>query len=219
MSSEVRQCPKCQQPAVVLVMEWEHTTFGASTNESTRDYRCQSCGAWAVRSARSKVIAYWILGVLFLPSCFMGLIFLFLAWRQHTFDQRLPVVPGAPEPRLRFPGGAPKRTCGKCSGLARTVRITRHTHKGLPTGTDYEYQCGQCGLEFTTENVLGHSVSTLGALALAGVAVAFLVHGTNAGWRYGGGGVTALFTLFLLGQSGQRIFNRFKHPVLEEHVL
>ena len=90
---DVRQCAKCQQPAVVLVMEWQHTTFGAATTESTKDYRCQNCGAWFIKRARSRVIAFWILGVLFLPSCFMGLLFLYLAWRQHTFDQRLPLVP------------------------------------------------------------------------------------------------------------------------------
>ena len=219
MSPDVRQCAKCQQPSVVLVMEWQHTTFGAATSESTRDYRCQSCGAWFIKRARSRVIAFWILGVLFLPSCLMGLVFLSLAWRQHTFDQRLPLVPGAPEPRLRFPGGAPKRTCGKCGGIAKAVRITRHTHNGMPTGTDSDYVCGQCGLEFSTENFLGHAFSTFGGLALAGVTAAFFFGAQSAGWKWGGTIVSALLTVFLIGQNAGRLFNRYKHKVLEEHVL
>lgn len=218
MSAEVRLCPKCQHPSVVMVMEWQHTTFGAASNESTKDYRCQSCGAWAVRHARSRLIAFWILGVLLLPTC-IGLPFLYLAWRQSTFDQRLPVVPGVPEPRLRFPGGAPRRTCGKCGGIAKTVRITRHTHNGVPTGTDYDYQCGQCALEFSTENFLGHAFSAMGGVLLAGVSVAFFAGAQSPWWRWGGGLGMALFALFLLGQGVVRIINRFKHPVLEEHVL
>ncbi len=216
---EVRQCSKCQQPAVVLVMEWEHTTFGASTNESTKDYRCQGCGAWFVKRAKSRVIAFWVVGVLLSIPCLFGAPFLYLAWRQSTFDQRLPLVPGALTPRLRFPGGAPKRTCGKCGGIAKALRITRHTHKGLPTGTDYEYECGQCGLEFSTENFLGHAFSTVGGTLLGGVAAGFFFGAESPGWRWGGSIVMALFTLFLLGQSVVRIVNRFKHKPIEEHVL
>ena len=215
---EVRQCLKCQQPAVVLVMEWQHTTFGSSTNESTKDYRCQQCGAWAIKRARSRVIAFWVVGVLLLPTC-IGLPFLFLAWRQSTFDKRVPIVTGVPEPRIRFPGGAPRRTCGKCGGIAKTVRITRHTHNGLPTGTDYDYQCGQCGLEFSTENFLGHAFSAAGGLVLVGIAAAFFVSAQSPGWKYGGGIVTAVLAVFLLGQGVVRILNRIKHKVLEEHVL
>ena len=217
--SDVRQCAKCQQPAVVLVMEWQHTTFGAATTESTKDYRCQNCGAWFIKRARSRVIAFWILGVLFLPSCFMGLLFLYLAWRQHTFDQRLPLVPGAPEPRMRFPGGAPKRTCGKCGGIAKAVRITRHTHNGMPTGTDYDYACGQCGLEFTTQNFLGHVFATLGGVTLAGVAAGFFFGAQSVWWKWGGSIVAALLAVFVLGQNGGQVFNRIKHKVIEEHVL
>lgn len=216
---EVRQCPRCQQPAVVVVMEWQHTSHGLSLNQSTREYRCQNCGAWHVRRSRNGVLSLWIVGVLGLPGCGVGLPFLYLAWRQHTFDQRLPLAPGTPEPRLRFPGGAPKRSCGKCGGIAKAVSSTRHTHNGVPTGTDHEYQCGQCGLTFTTENFLGHAFSTFGGLMLVGVSAAFLVSGQSPGWRWGGGLVTAVLALFLLGQSAVRLFHRFKHRVLEEHVL
>jgi hypothetical protein len=214
--TEVRQCAKCQQPTVVLVMEWEHSTFGAATHESTKDYRCQSCGAWFVRRARSRVIAFWIVGVLFSIPCLLGAPFLYLAWLQSTFDKRLPIVTGAPEPRMRFPGGAPKRTCGKCGGIAKTVAITRHTHNGLPTGTDYDYVCGQCGLAFSTENFLGHAFSSFGGLALGGIAAGFFFGADSAGWKWGGSIVAALLTVFLLGQNAVRIANRFKHKVIED---
>lgn len=216
---EVRQCPKCEQPAVVLVMEWEHTTHGLSTNTSTREYRCQSCGAWHVKEAWTKVIAYWIVGVLLSIPCLFGAPFLYLAWRQHTFDKRVPIVTGVPEPRLRFPGGPPKRTCAKCGGTAKALRITRHTHNGVPTGTDYEYVCGQCGLEFATENFLGHAFSTGGGLVLGGVSAGFFFGAQEAGWRWGGTIVMGLLTVFLIGQSAVRIGNRLKHKAIEETVL
>jgi hypothetical protein len=216
---EVRQCPKCQQPTVLMVMEWKHESMGIALNQSTRDYRCQSCGKWFVRRSRNGVISLWIVGVIGMLGCFTGLPFLYLAWLQHTFDQRLPLVPNAPEPRLRFPGGAPKRSCGKCGGIAKAMNITRHTHNGLPTGTDYEYVCGQCGLQFTTENFLGHAFSTASGLLIGGIAAAFFLGAKAPGWRWGGSIVAALLAAFLLGQVATRVVNRFKHKPLEEHVL
>jgi ribosomal protein S27AE len=131
----------------------------------------------------------------------------------------LPITPGVPAPRSRFPGGAPKRTCGKCGGIAKALRITRHTHKGMPTGTDSEYVCGQCGLEFTTENVLGHAFSTAGGAMLGAVSAAFFFSARSAGWKWGGSIVMALFAALLLGQAVVRIANRFKHKEREENVL
>jgi hypothetical protein len=215
---EVRQCPKCEQPAVVMVQEWQHTMFGGATNESTKDYRCQGCGAWYVKRASSRVIAFWIVGVLFSIPCLFGAPLLYLAWRQQTFDKWLPLV-SAPAPRMRFPGGAPLRTCGKCGGRAKAMRITRHTHNGLPTGTDYEYVCGQCGLEFSTENFLGHAFSTMGGLLLGGIAASFYFGSEEPKWRWGGTIVMGLLTVFLLGQSTARMMNRLKHKAVEETVL
>lgn len=219
MPVEVRKCPSCDHPAVVLVMEWQHTMYGGSTGESTKEYRCQDCGAWQVRSARSRVIAFWIVGALLSIPCLFGAPFLFLAWRQHTFDQRVPIVPGVPAPRMRFPGGAPRRTCGKCNAVAKTTQITRNTHKGIPTGTEYEYACTGCGLQFTTENFLGHAFSTFGGLLLAAIGASFFFGSKDAAWRYGGSGLMALLAVFLLGQSGVRLMNRLKHKELVENVL
>lgn len=215
---EVRQCPKCEQPAVTLVMEWQHTTFGTSTGMSTKEYRCQHCGAWHVKEANTKLIAYWIVGVLLSIPCGFGAPLLYLAWRQKTFDRRIPLV-AAPVPRERFPGGPPKRTCAKCGGVAKAMKITRHTHNGVPTGTDYEYVCGQCGLEFTTENVLGHAFNTFAGLLLGGISAGFFFGAQNPWWKFGGGIVMALFAALMLWQSADRILNRFKHKPLEENVL
>lgn len=216
---EVRQCPSCEHPAVLLVMDWKHSMNGMQTHESTKEYRCQDCGAWQVRQARSRVIAMWILGVIFSIPCFFGLPFLFLAWRQSNFDKRVPIVPGAMVPRLRFPGGPPLRTCGKCSGRAKAMKITRHSHNGMPTGTDYEYVCAGCGLQFTTENFLGHAFSFFGGVVLAGVALGFAFGAKDLLWRLGGTIVVGALATFVLGQSVTRIMNRFKHKELVETVL
>ena len=216
---DVRQCPKCSQPAVLLVMEWQHTTFGVSTNESTREYRCQACGEWYVRRARTRVIALWIVGVLLSIPCLLGAPVLYLAWREGTFEQRLPLQLGVPVPRLRFPGGPPKRTCGKCNGTATAIRITRNTHNGVPTGTDYDYQCAGCGLQFSTQNFLGHVFSTLSGAAMGGAAAGFFFLAQSAGWKWGGTGVMAVGAGFFAWHSLEGVLNRVKHKAVVETVL
>ena len=157
------------------------------------------------------MIAYWILGVIFLPTCGLGLVFLYLARRHSKFDQRVQVVQGAPLPQLRFPGGPPERTCGKCEGVARATQTTRHTHNGVPTGTDHVYTCGKCGLTFEIEDALGHGVAFFGASLLLGGAAAFFFIAQSAGWKWGGGIVCTLIAGFVFWQGGERIANRFKH--------
>lgn len=213
---EVRQCPSCQQAALVVVMEWQHTTSGFDTGEVTREYRCQHCGKWQVRRPKSSAIAYWVVGGIFtVTTCVFGLPFLYFAWREGQFDKRFPLVPGASQPMMRFPGGPPKRKCGKCGGVARAVNITRHTHRGVPTGTDFDYQCGQCNLKFTTENVLGHVVSLFGLAMLLGASVAFFAVAKSAGWKWGGSIVCGLLAGFVGWQNIERVQNRFKHPPSE----
>lgn len=217
---EVRQCRSCQQPAVLLVMEWQHTTGSFATGEVTREYRCQQCGQWTVRRPKSTAIAYWIVGSIFtVTTCVFGLPWLFLAWREGQFDKRLPLVAGAPVPQMRFPGGPPKRTCAKCGGIARAVNITRHTHRGVPTGTEFEYQCGQCNLKFTTENVLGSITSGFGFFALLGVSMAFFAGATHPGWKWGGSIVSGLLAGFLGWQTLERILNRSKHKAIEHNPM
>ncbi len=217
---EVRQCPKCQQAAVTLVMEWQHTTGSIETGQVTKEYRCQQCGGWQVLPPRLRLISFYIVGgILSVTTCVLGIPFFYLAWRQKNFEKRVPLVSGAPVPRLRFPGGPPRRTCGKCGGVARALNITRHTHRGIPTGTEYGYECGQCKLTFTTENVLGHVTSTLTALAILGFAAGFLVLAKSPGWKWGGGLVALAAGLFMLWNAASAVVNRFKHAPIEEHVL
>lgn len=200
-------------------MEWQHSTSGFSTGEVTREYRCQNCGGWQVKKPRSRTIAFWILGGIFtLTTCVFGLPFLYLAWRDQKFDERVRVVPGVPAPRLRYPGGPPKRTCGKCGGLCVATNITRHTHRGLPTGEEYDYQCGGCQAKFTTENLLGHFTSTGAGLIIAAMAAGFLVAAKSPGWRWGGGLVASALALFMLGQVGARVVAKLQNPVREEAV-
>jgi hypothetical protein len=215
---EVRQCPKCQQPAVVLVMSWQHETWGVSSGQTTREYRCQQCGAWETKRSSTKMMAYWILGVLLAPAGF-GLLFLWLAWRDGKFDVRVPLVPGAPEPRLQFPGGPPKRTCAGCSGVARAVQVTKHTHRGITTGIDYVYECAGCKKRFTTENVLGHVTSFVSVLFFLGITAAFFLRADSAAWRWGGTVVAGLSTGVMGWKFVERVLNRFRHRELVEHVL
>lgn len=198
---------------MVEVFRWNHEAFGAATGEATIEYRCQHCGAWNIKQPKSKVMALWIVGgVLTATTCLFGAPWLYFAWRAKSFDTRVPLMAGSPLPRIRFPGGPPQRTCGHCSGIATAIKVTRHRHKGVPTGDDFLYRCSGCKQQFETESWLGHVFSAVGGLVLVGVAFAFFFGAENAGWKYGGS--LAMLLLFgLLGwQFTERIRNRFRHP-------
>lgn len=208
---EVRQCPKCASPSVLLVHEWQHTNFAGATGEVTKEYRCQQCGAWEVKRSKYRVLGLWIGGLLALPACGAGIPFIYVAWKDGRFEERVKLLQDAPVPAMRFPGGPPKRVCAGCGGVASAISITRHTHKGIPTGTDYVYACSGCQKEFTTENWLGHVASsflTLGSLAfMAG----FLFGADSPAWKWGGTVVMGLITA-VVGWSGlEKLINRFKH--------
>jgi hypothetical protein len=209
-TEEVRRCPKCEQPAVTMVMEWDHPT-----GEKSQEWRCQECGTWHVRHQKSRQIAWWIVGVLLLPTC-IGLPFLYSAWRMKTFDQRVAPVPGAPLPRVRFPGGPPRRKCAKCGGVTRALEITRHTHRGLPTGDEYVYTCAGCGLKFTTQDVLGMITSSLAVVVLLIISLAFQFGATSMGWKWGGTLVAGALTGLLGWQWLEQLLNRFKHEPVRE---
>ena len=215
MSTEVRICPTCAQTAVILVHDWKHTSMGQDIGQSTKEYRCQSCGVWYTRHARHKVIAWWIVGILLLPGCLFGLPFLIMAMRQRTFDRRVQVVEGAPVPPLRYPAGPPKRRCARCQGLAAAVKITRNTHNGIPQGTDYEYRCANCSHTFETESALGSIIGIIGAALCLGVAALFFIFATSAGWRFGGGIVSVLIGGVLGWATGEKLYNLKKYPAIE----
>lgn len=212
-AAEVRMCPKCGVAEVVLVHEWKHTSnFGGATGEATLDFRCQQCGRWYIKKPKSKIWAYWIIGVIFLPLCGFGAPFIYLAWRLQNFDRRVQVVQGAPLPPLRFPSGPPQRSCGKCEGVAAATRTTRHSHNGVPTGTDYVYTCQKCGLVFEVEDALAHSVGFVSGAAALGAGAAFFFLAESAGAKWGGGIVLALISGLAFLRGGERLWNRFKHP-------
>jgi hypothetical protein len=217
--NDVRLCPKCGETAVVLVTDWKHTQFGRESGESTKDYRCQGCGKWFIKKPKSREIAYWILGAIFTVPCGFGIPWLYLAWRLRTFDRRVQRVEGAPLPPIRYPGGPPKRRCAKCEGVATAVKITRHTHNGVPTGTDHEYQCEKCGLTFETEDALGHTVGFFASAVVLGISAAFFFGADSAGWKYGGSIVSLLVAGVVIWQGVERLLNRKKHAAIEGNAL
>src|SRR5262245_23364935 len=113
-ASEVRRCRHCSQPSVVLVSDWKETMWGASTGSSTRDYRCQECGARFTIHPRSKQIALIVVGVVLLPAV-VGAAFLALAWHRSRASVLNPIVPGAPRPQMRYRSGPPLRMCAGCA--------------------------------------------------------------------------------------------------------
>jgi DNA-directed RNA polymerase subunit RPC12/RpoP len=214
-ASVVRGCEDCGQAAVVQVFAWQHSFHGMQTNETTRELRCQACGAWFKIHPKGKILGLWIMGgVMTLTTCLGGIPIFFLAWRRSQTEKRLPIIPGAPIPALRYPGGPPRRTCRGCKNALAASRVTRESTNGVPTGTEYEYQCATCNRRFVIESPLRHVFAVLGTMLMLSFCAAFLVWAESPGWRYGGSIVTMLIGLFLILQSGNRLLNRFRHPVV-----
>jgi len=217
-STEVRKCAHCHAPAVVLVLAWQHTVNGTATGYETREYRCQECARAFVVRPRMRILPLWIAGgVLTVTTCIGGLPLLLVAWLRQRVESTIPVV-DAPVPPLRFPGGPPRRRCAQCSALVSAVRITRNSHNGVPTGTEYEYRCAPCNREFTVESPLGMSMNAFGGALLFAGGAAFLAYAQHPGWRFGGGGACVLLGLLLAGQVVQRLANRLRNPVVDERT-
>jgi DNA-directed RNA polymerase subunit RPC12/RpoP len=212
---EVRQCAKCHEPAVVLVFEWKHTYGGADSRYSTRDYRCQACGAKFSLHPRIGSWTFVALGILMSPAIF-PLGFTLFGWMRLRRDGANPVMPNAPRPQLKYRDGPPVRKCVTCGNPVALTRVTRHTSRGIPTGTEYEYACGPCKKEFTIESAWGHTFSLMGGALVVSLGLAFLLTAQSPGWKYGGGGAMTLLAVFLIGQTGVRVSNRFRYPVVDE---
>ena len=216
-SPEVRRCSRCSQAAVTLVSDWKHQVWGGATGASTRDYRCQACGAKFTIHPRHKLIGLTIAGVLLLPAL-VGAVPLFMAWRRSRIDGKNPIVPGEPLPPIRYRDGPPLREC-ICGGSAVAARITRRTHNGVPTGVEIEYECGQCQKGFTIESAWGQALSLIGGALLLGFALlAYSVAESSLarwGWTIG----LSLAGLVLLAQFLNRLKNRFAHPAKPDLLL
>ncbi len=217
-STEVRRCRRCEASAVVLVSDWKHSVFGAATGSSTRDYRCQACGARFTIHPRGKLIGLWIAGVLTLPI-FIGVVLLAIAWRRSRADGANPVVPDAPVPQIRYRDGPPLRTCASCGGTAAAAKITRRTHNGVPTGTEYVYECSQCKRGFTIESLWGHTLSLFGSGLLLGGGLFVLATVESPLSRFGWGAALSFFGLVLLAQLVKRLRNRIANTAKPDLLL
>jgi hypothetical protein len=209
---EVRRCSKCQEPAVVKVFEWQH-----SYGQSTRDYRCQACGVKFSIPPKAQAWGMIIAGAL---TCFavFPLGFVWWGWYRLTQEKRWPLVPGASPPLMRYQDGPPVRRCGTCQQNATLQSVTRHTSRGLPSGTEYVYACGPCNKTFTIESVWGMTVSSLAGLVLLAIGAGVFLNAESAGWKYGGSAVALLLAGFMATQVAVRISNRFKYPVVDERA-
>ena len=197
---------------MVLVFEWKHSTWGLVTGQTTREYRCQSCGAKYTIHAPARLLGLWIAGFMLLPAIFPGLVILYVVRSRSRVEKSIPVSPGAPLPTLRYRDGPPLRSCGQCAKVATAIRITRRTSNGIFTGTEYEYRCDGCSRTFVIESAGGQIFALLMSALVTGAAVAFWIWGNTAGWRYGGTAVCSLIALFLAGQLALRLSNRFRNP-------
>ena len=197
-----------------MTFEWKHSMSGMETGSSTRDYRCQGCGAKFSIYPRVTSITFIVIGLAMACAIF-PLGFAVFGWLRLRTDKNNPVVPGAPRPQLKYRDGPPVRRCGTCGNPVALTKVTRHTSRGLPTGTEYEYACAPCNKAFVVESAWGHTTSLLGGLMVGAIAAAFFVESKSAGWKYGGGGVAVLLCVFVVGQTGVRIANRFRYPVVD----
>lgn len=215
---EVRKCKRCGRAAVTLVSSWQHTMWGASTGTSTRDYRCQACGARFTIHPGTKQLGLWIAGVLLLPAL-VGVVPLVMAWRRSRVDRDNPIVPDAPAPQIRYRDGPPLRTCGKCGGTAAAAKITRRSHNGLPSGIEYEYVCSQCKKEFVVESLWGQTLAAIISSLVAGGGLLVLMTVESPLSRYGWGIGLSLVGLLLFAQMAGRVRNRFANPPKPDLLL
>jgi DNA-directed RNA polymerase subunit RPC12/RpoP len=216
-SQEVRRCAKCSAEAVVLVFEWKHSHSGFETGQSTRDYRCQACGARFSIQPKLNAIAKIVVGGL-LSCAIFPLAFVAVGVWQLLQDKRNPVVPGAPRPVMKYRDGPPARQCASCTQTVTLKSVTRRTSRGLPMGTEYEYECAHCGRAFTLESPWGHLMMVLAGLLVFAISYAFLTQAESAGWRWGGSGVAALLGVFAFAQIVVRLVARVQNPVIDEAV-
>ena len=211
---QVRFCPKCHHAAVLLVHEWQHTSFGHASGRATKDYRCQNCGKKYCVRPRSETLTGLIVGVM-AATTIIGLPFFFFYWRRHRVGSRIPIVPMVAVPPLRYASGPVQRRCAACPSAATLVKVTRSTINGIPDGTEYAFRCTGCSTEFTIQSIWGIAVGFLLTLVMVGVTSLFLGFAETPGWRWGGSGVSAAIVLLILGQSIAYIRTRRRHPVVD----
>jgi hypothetical protein len=213
--AEVRRCGTCGKDAVIVCQAWAHSFNGVQTGVVTRECACQACGAKVTlrdpSAIRSMKIAAWILVIAILPTPFL----LYKAWRWGRSWDRNPLVPDAPRPRVQHWRGPGNRRCGGCGKIARLVGVTRHTHNGIPTGTDCAYACPGCNRSFETESLGGLLFSFFvgGGIAAAGAGWFWLSKEATP-WRTFGGPAVALCGLWLVLRALRRAGAAISNPRL-----
>jgi DNA-directed RNA polymerase subunit RPC12/RpoP len=210
---EVRWCSSCHHNAVVLVGRWQHTTGGSATGETTRDYRCQHCGKKYRIRPRLHTTLGMIVGVM-AATTIIGLPIFFVYWRRHNVHKRIPPAAGAPMPPMRFFDGPPLRACGGCQTPATVQKVTRTSHNGIPTGTEYVYGCATCSREFTIQSAWGIVFGALMGLLVVAATAAFVAWAETPGWFWGGSIVCGLIALLLLGSTVAQIRARIRHRIV-----
>ena len=213
--AEVRRCGRCGKDAVICCQAWVHSMNGVATGAVTRECRCQACGANVTLRDPTVIRTTMVMGFIFLIAIIPGLVMLAMTWRWRKRWDDNPLV-DAPRPEVRHWRGPGNRRCGGCGQIARLVSVTRHTHNGMPTGTDCEYACAGCKREFTTESAGG---VLFGLIAGAGIAAAgagwFFVGNEPTPWRRFGAPVIALLGLWLVLRAVRRIGAAIANPRLD----
>jgi len=206
---EVRRCARCMQATVLQVANWKHFFYDESTGHTTRDYRCQSCGArFGVRSSNLGLI---VVGILLLPIG-VGAVLLLVARRRSRKEQLNPIVPNAAPPLVRFHEGPPLRRCGSCSSASRVVEIKRATHNGIPMGSEYRYECSSCHRRIEVDSPWRKCTRIMSTAVLLGIA--WTGRSSETWWRFaslalGAGG------LVIAGQLALRLIREARAPEVE----
>ena len=115
---------------------------------------------------------------------------------------------------MRFSDGPPLRACGGCPAPANVEKMTRTSHNGIPTGTEYVYRCTGCRREFTIQSPWGIVFGALMGLLVVAGAAAFVAWAEAPGWRWGGSGTCALIALLLLGGTVVQTTAYRRHPIV-----
>jgi hypothetical protein len=216
--AEVRRCARCGSATLACVHAWQHSVNGISGNTVIRECQCQSCGATVTLQPRLKIWPLWLMAVLLLPTVVGSLVAGTMAFSRGRAWKKNPLVPDAPMPAMRYKSGPGNRRCD-CGATLALKSVTRNSHNGIPTGTEYVYQCERCGKKLTLENALGIVMKVLVGALLALIAWLMLTAVKDPWWRWGGGGVFALLALLLAGQGLSRIAAQARHPELPSNLL
>lgn len=242
MSTEVRRCRSCGEPAVVIAREWGETVLlGTIQTGRTpqKDWVCQECG---VSFSHRTHLLRIVLGLSLVPMLLLcgpvggviafaaegkveqlgfavvsgtiGLILAAVCAYPFWVRWRSPVVPDAPIPPIRYGLVEPGRKCG-CGGVAPCTKIVASRTNGIPTGVTHTYHCPHCNTEFAVESAWATILGLVAGGAFAAGGAYFMPSAWADGWL-----ATLICGAVAVGaglvalQSVWRLANRWRHPKL-----